>query len=89
MLTKEAIFHGVHAAFVHPGFTNTPMSGCWAKNTSRRTSCLTPGWVRLIEPSEIAEAICFLISNSEVSGHLLGRCRPASTLLIWVTQEEE
>jgi NAD(P)-dependent dehydrogenase (short-subunit alcohol dehydrogenase family) len=25
---------------------------------------------RLIEPSEIAEAICFLISNSEVSGQL-------------------
>ena len=24
-LTKEAIFHGVHAAIVHPGSTNTPM----------------------------------------------------------------
>jgi 3-oxoacyl-[acyl-carrier protein] reductase len=24
-LTKEAIFYGVHAALVHPGFTNTPM----------------------------------------------------------------
>jgi len=24
-LTKETIFHGVHAAILHPGFTNTPM----------------------------------------------------------------
>lgn len=40
-LGKEAIYHGVRCAVIHPGFTDTPMVRCWAASTSRRTSCRT------------------------------------------------
>jgi len=69
-LTKEAIFHGVHAAIVHPGFTNTPMVRVLGEEYIKKNILPYTRLGRLIEPSEIAEAICFLISNSEVSGHL-------------------
>jgi 3-oxoacyl-[acyl-carrier protein] reductase len=69
-LTKEAIFHGVHAAIIHPGFTNTPMVRVLGENYIKKNIIPYTRLGRLIEPSEIAEAICFLISNSEVSGHL-------------------
>jgi NAD(P)-dependent dehydrogenase (short-subunit alcohol dehydrogenase family) len=50
-----------HSAIVHPGFTNTPMvrvlgEGCIKKNILPYTRL-----GRLIEPSEIAETICFLM----------------------------
>jgi 3-oxoacyl-[acyl-carrier protein] reductase len=69
-LTKEAIFYGVHAAIVHPGFTNTPMVRVLGDEYIKRNILPYTRLGRLIEPSEIADAICFLISNSEVSGHL-------------------
>jgi len=69
-LTKEAIFHGVHAAIVHPGFTNTPMVRVLGEEYIKKNILPYTRLGRLIEPSEIAEAICFLISNSEVSGQL-------------------
>ena len=69
-LTKEAIFYGVHAAVVHPGFTNTPMVQVLGQEYIKRNILPYTRLGRLIEPSEIAEAICFLIANSEVSGHL-------------------
>ena len=69
-LTKEAIFHGVYAAIVHAGFTNTPMVRVLGEEYIKNNILpyTRPG--RVIEPSEIAEAICFLISNSEISGQL-------------------
>jgi len=70
-LTKEAIFHGVHAAIVHPGFTNTPMVRMVPEEYINEFIIPNTRLGRLIEPSEIAEAICFLISNSEVSGRVL------------------
>ena len=41
-LGKEAIYHGVRFATIHPGFTDTPMVRRWARSTSRRTSSPTP-----------------------------------------------
>jgi 3-oxoacyl-[acyl-carrier protein] reductase len=70
-LTKEAIFHGVHSALVHPGFTNTPMVQVLGEEYIKKKNILPYTRLgRLIEPSEIAEAICFLIKNSEVSGRI-------------------
>ncbi len=69
-LTKEAIFHGVHAATIHPGFTNTPMVRVLGDEYIKKNILPYTRLGRLIEPSEIAEAICFLIANSEVSGQL-------------------
>ena len=69
-LTKEAIFHGVHASVVHPGFTNTPMVQVLGEEYIKKNILPYTRLGRLIEPSEIAEAISFLISNSEISGRL-------------------
>jgi 3-oxoacyl-[acyl-carrier protein] reductase len=69
-LTKEAIFHGVRSAIVHPGFTNTPIVRVLGEEYINKNILPYTRLGRLIEPSEIAEAICFLISNSEVSGQL-------------------
>lgn len=69
-LTKEAIYHGVHAAIIHPGFTNTPMVRVLGEEYIRNSILPYTRLGRLIEPNEIAEAICFLIANSEVSGQL-------------------
>jgi NAD(P)-dependent dehydrogenase (short-subunit alcohol dehydrogenase family) len=69
-LTKEAMFHGVRCGVIHPGFTDTPMvrsvdDGFIEKNILPSTQLR-----RLIRPEEIADAICFMISNSAVSGEL-------------------
>jgi NAD(P)-dependent dehydrogenase (short-subunit alcohol dehydrogenase family) len=69
-LTKEAIFHGVHAAIIHPGFTNTPMVRVLGEEYIQKNILPYTRLGRLIEPTEIAEAICFLINNPEVSGQL-------------------
>ncbi len=61
---------GVHAAIVHPGFTNTPMVRVLGEGYIKKNILPYTQLGRLIEPSEIAEAICFLISNSEVSEQL-------------------
>jgi len=80
-LTKEAIFLGVHAAIVHPGFTKTPMVQVLGEEYIKKNILPYTRLGRLIEPTEIAEAICFLISNSEVSGRLWADAGVASTLL--------
>ena len=41
-LCKEAIYHGVRLATIHPGFTDTPMVRAWGRSTSRRTFFPTP-----------------------------------------------
>jgi 3-oxoacyl-[acyl-carrier protein] reductase len=69
-LMKEAMFHGVRCGVIHPGYTDTPMvralgEECISKNILPYTQLR-----RLIRPDEIADAICFLISNSAVSGEL-------------------
>jgi NAD(P)-dependent dehydrogenase (short-subunit alcohol dehydrogenase family) len=69
-LTKEAIFHGVKCAIIHPGFTDTPMVRAMGEEYITKYVLPYTQLRRLIRPEEIADAICFLISNSAVSGEL-------------------
>ncbi len=69
-LTKEAIFHGVRCGVIHPGFTDTPMVQAMGKEYIEANVLPDTQLGRLIRPMEIADAICFMISNSVVSGQL-------------------
>jgi NAD(P)-dependent dehydrogenase (short-subunit alcohol dehydrogenase family) len=69
-LTKEAIYHGVKCAVIHPGFTDTPMVRALGEEYINKAILPYTQLHRLIRPDEIADAICFLISNSAVSGEL-------------------
>ena len=69
-LSLEAIYHGVRCAIIHPGFTNTPMVRALGEDYIQKKVLPFSLLRRLIEPSEIADAICFLIANSAVSGQL-------------------
>jgi NAD(P)-dependent dehydrogenase (short-subunit alcohol dehydrogenase family) len=69
-LTKEAIFHGVRCCVIHPGFTDTPMVRALGNEYITKNILPYTQLRRLIRPSEIADAICFLIGNSAVSGEL-------------------
>jgi NAD(P)-dependent dehydrogenase (short-subunit alcohol dehydrogenase family) len=69
-LTKEAIFHGVRCCVIHPGFTDTPMVRALGDEYIAKNILPSTQLRRLIRPSEIADAICFLIANSAVSGEL-------------------
>ena len=69
-LTKEAIYHGVRCGVIHPGFTNTPMVQALGEDYIDRNILPATQLGRLIRPEEIADAICFMISNSAVSGEL-------------------
>ncbi|WP_220498140.1 SDR family NAD(P)-dependent oxidoreductase [Stieleria mannarensis] len=69
-LTKEAIFHGVRCGIIHPGFTDTPMARALGQDFLDKNVLPYTQLRRLIKPEEIADAICFMISNSAVSGEL-------------------
>ncbi|HTT09214.1 MAG TPA: SDR family NAD(P)-dependent oxidoreductase [Gammaproteobacteria bacterium] len=69
-LTKEAIFHGVRCGVIHPGFTDTPMVRALGAEYIERNILPFTQLGRLIRTEEIADAICFMISNSAVSGEL-------------------
>jgi len=69
-LTKEAIFHGVRCAVIHPGFTDTPMVRALGEDFIAKNVLPYTQLRRLIRPEEIADAICFLVGNSAVSGEL-------------------
>jgi NAD(P)-dependent dehydrogenase (short-subunit alcohol dehydrogenase family) len=69
-LMKEAIYHGVKCAVIHPGFTDTPMVRALGEEFIRKNILPFTQLRRLIRPEEIADAICFLIANSAVSGDL-------------------
>jgi len=69
-LMKEAIFHGVRCAVIHPGYTNTPMVQALGDEFIARNILPYTQLGRLIRPEEIADAICFLIGNSAVTGEL-------------------
>lgn len=69
-LAKEATFHGVRCAIVHPGFTDTPMVRAMDKDLLEQQIIPRTQLGRLIKPEEIADAICFLIRNPAVSGAL-------------------
>jgi NAD(P)-dependent dehydrogenase (short-subunit alcohol dehydrogenase family) len=69
-LTQEAIYHGVRCAVIHPGFTDTPMVRAMGEEFIAKNILPATQLRRLIRPGEIADAICFLIANSAVSGEL-------------------
>ncbi len=69
-LTKEAIYHGVRCCVIHPGFTDTPMVRALGEEYIAKNVLPYTQLRRLIRPEEIADAICFLIANSAVSGEL-------------------
>jgi len=69
-LMMEAVFHGIRCGVIHPGYTDTPMvralgDAFIAEHIIPRTQLR-----RLVQPEEIADAICFMISNAAVSGSL-------------------
>jgi len=69
-LTKEAIYHGVRCGVIHPGFTDTPMVRALGTDYINKHVLPATQLGRLIRPQEIADAICFMIANSAVSGEL-------------------
>jgi NAD(P)-dependent dehydrogenase (short-subunit alcohol dehydrogenase family) len=69
-LTKEAIFHGVRCGIIHPGFTDTPMARALGQDFLDKYVLPYTQLRRLIRSEEIADAICFMINNSAVSGQL-------------------
>ncbi len=69
-LTKEAIYYGVRCGILHPGFTDTPMVRALGEEYLNKYVLPYTQLRRLIRPEEIADAICFMVSNSAVSGEL-------------------
>ncbi len=69
-LSKEAIYHGVRCAIIHPGFTDTPMVRSMGEELIRNQVLPYTQLRRLIRPDEIAGAIVFMLKNSAVSGSL-------------------
>jgi 3-oxoacyl-[acyl-carrier protein] reductase len=69
-LSKEATFYGVRCGVIHPGFTDTPMVRALGDDYIRTHILPDTQLGRLIRPEEIADAICFMISNSAVTGQL-------------------
>ncbi len=69
-LTKEAMFHGVRCAIIHPGFTDTPMVQQMDQKLVREKILPLTQLRRLLRPEEVADAILFMIKNSATSGAL-------------------
>lgn len=67
---KEAIYYGVRCGVIHPGFTDTPMVRALGEDYIAKNILPYTQLGRLIRPQEIADAICFMVSNSAVSGEL-------------------
>ena len=69
-LMKEAIFHGVRCSVIHPGFTDTPILKAMGEEYLAKFVLPDTQLGRLIKPEEIADAICFMITNQAVSGEI-------------------
>lgn len=69
-LAKEAMFHGIRCGVIHPGFTDTPMVKALGEDYIKSHILPATQLGRLIRPEEIADAICFMISNGAISGSL-------------------
>ncbi len=67
---KEAIYYGVRCGVIHPGFTDTPMVRALGEDYIAKNILPYTQLGRLIRPQEIADAICFMVTNSAVSGEL-------------------
>ncbi len=69
-LMKEAIFHGVRCSIIYPGFTDTPILRAMGEEYLAKYVLPDTQLGRLIQPEEIADAICFMITNQAVSGEV-------------------
>jgi NAD(P)-dependent dehydrogenase (short-subunit alcohol dehydrogenase family) len=69
-LMKETMFYGVRCGILHPGFTDTPMVQSLGEDYISKYVLPFTQLRRLIRPDEIADAVCFMVSNSAVSGQL-------------------
>lgn len=69
-IMKEAVFYGVRCGLIHPGFTDTPMVRALGDDYISKHILPFTQLSRLIRPEEIADAICFMLANSAVSGEL-------------------
>jgi len=69
-IMKEAVFHGVRCGLIHPGYTDTPMVRALGEDFVGKHILPFTQIGRLIRPDEIADAICFMLANSAVSGEL-------------------
>ncbi|HEV2210804.1 MAG TPA: SDR family NAD(P)-dependent oxidoreductase [Verrucomicrobiae bacterium] len=69
-LMMEAVFHGIRCGVIHPGYTDTPMVRALGDKFINETIIPRTQLRRLIQPEEIADAICFMVSNAAVSGSL-------------------
>ncbi len=69
-LMMEAVFHGVRCGVIHPGYTDTPMVRVLGEKFIEEQIIPRTQLRRLVQPEEIADAICFMISNGAVSGSL-------------------
>jgi NAD(P)-dependent dehydrogenase (short-subunit alcohol dehydrogenase family) len=69
-LMKEAMFHGVRCMVLHPGYTDTPMVHKLGEDYIAQRILPFTQLRRLIAPAEIADAVCFMISNPAVSGEI-------------------
>lgn len=79
-LMAEAMFYGVRCSVIHPGFTDTPMVQALGEDYINEKVLPQTQLRRLIKPEEIADAICFMITNAAMSGELWADAgwRPAS-----------
>ena len=69
-IMKEAVYYGVRCGLIHPGFTDTPMVRSMGDDYISKHILPFTQLSRLIRPDEIADAICFMLANSAVSGEL-------------------
>jgi 3-oxoacyl-[acyl-carrier protein] reductase len=69
-IMKEAVFYGVRCSVIHPGFTDTQMVRSMGDDYIGKHILPFTQLGRLIRPDEIADAICFMLHNSAVSGEL-------------------
>ena len=69
-LMAESMYYGVRCSVIHPGFTDTPMVRALGEEYIRTKVLPQTQLKRLIKPEEIADAICFMLTNAAVSGEL-------------------
>jgi 3-oxoacyl-[acyl-carrier protein] reductase len=67
---REGLYFGVRCSVIHPGFTDTPMVRALGEEFIRTKVLPQTQLKRLIRPEEIADAICFMVTNAAVSGEL-------------------
>ncbi len=69
-LATEGIYYGVRCSIIHPGYTDTPMVRALGEELIQDQILPRTQLRRLLRPAEVADAICFMLRNSAVSGSL-------------------